>query len=153
MVWSYVTIHVKKMTAKYDPLVVTGTGMALGALPTLPAALIWMHVTGETVVFSANVILPVLYICLVCTAFAHYMWNHALSRGTATNCAAFYPFQPVTSMLLGVVLLGEECSVAFLAGTAMILFSIVLRQTGGHLPHLHRHKKCMLQHKKVQAAA
>lgn len=136
LVWSYTTIHIKKLTAKYDPIVVTGSGMGLASFATLPSALLWMHFTGETVHFSGSLILPLLYVCVICTAVAHLLWNYALSNGNASECAAFYPFQPVTSMLLGVLFLGEVCSTGFIIGTAMILFSIVIRQM--HFGHFHR---------------
>lgn len=136
LVWSYTTIHIKRLTAKYSPIVVTGSGMGIASVATLPAALAWMHFTGETVSFSGSLVLPLLYVCVICTALAHLLWNYALSREDASGCAAFYPFQPVTSMLLGVVLLGESCSVEFVIGTALILFSIVIRQMNFH--HFHR---------------
>lgn len=140
--WSYITtVPMRRLTAKYDPIVVTGAAMAVAALPALPASAIWMRATGETMHLSAGLILPVLYVSLVCTAGAHFLWNMAMARGAATGCAAFYPFQPLTSMVLGVLLLGESCSASFLTGAAMILFSILMRQAGA-VPtlHLKRHR-------------
>lgn len=129
--WSYITtVPMRRLTAKYDPLVVTGAAMAIASLPALPASAVWMHVTGEAMHLSSGLILPVLYVSLVCTAGAHFLWNMAMSRGAATGCAAFYPLQPLTSMVLGVLLLGESCSVSFLTGAAMIIFSILMRQSG-----------------------
>ncbi|MBQ3392925.1 MAG: EamA family transporter [Lachnospiraceae bacterium] len=130
--WSYVTIRIKKLSAKYDPIVITGSAMAIASLPALPAGLIYMHVTGETVRFSAGLVLPLIYVCLICTALAHLLWNTAMSKGAATGCAAFYPFQPLTSMALGIVLLGERCSRSFLAGAMLILLSIMVRQARFH---------------------
>lgn len=151
LVWSYTTIHIKKLTAKYSPIVVTGSGMGLASFATLPAALVWMHVTGETVHFSGSMILPLLYVCVICTAVAHLLWNYALSNGNASECAAFYPFQPVTSMLLGVLFLGEVCSTGFIIGTAMIIFSIVIRQM--HFGHSHRGHLGRSIHHPARAAA
>ena len=140
--WSYITtVPMRRLTAKYDPLVVTGSAMTVAALPALPASAVWMRATEETMHLSAGLILPVLYVSLVCTAGAHFLWNMAMARGAATGCAAFYPFQPLTSMVLGVLLLGESCSASFLTGAAMILFSILMRQAGA-VPALHfkRHR-------------
>ena len=54
------------------------------------------------------------------------MWNFCLAHQEAGHCAAFYPVQPMVSMLLGVVLLGEKITPSFLLGSALIIFSVVL---------------------------
>ena len=127
LVWSYVTIRIKKLSVKYDPIVITGSAMAIASVPALFSGLVWLRVTGETLHISAGLVPPVLYVCVICTAGAHLLWNTAMAKGSATGCAAFYPFQPVTSMVLGILLLGEKCSTGFLAGAALIILSIVIR--------------------------
>ena len=132
VLWSFIVIRIKRLTDKYDPIVVTGASMALAAVPALPGALVWMHVTGETAVISPGLLLPLGYVCVVCTAFAHLLWNKALSEEDATRCAAFYPFQPLTSMAMGILFLVEDCSMKFMMGMVLILFSILIRQMHFH---------------------
>ena len=124
--WAYATIHLKKLTAKYDPLLVTGYGMAIAAVLSLPTAWAFIRVTGSPVSFTSGLWAPLLYTCLVCTAFAHLMWNELLQKLPATYCASFYPLQPLTSMLLGVLLLGEEMTLSLLIGAACIVSAMVL---------------------------
>lgn len=124
--WAYATIHLKKLTALYDPLLVTGYGMAIAAALSLPTALAFIHVTGAAVTFTGSLWVPLLYTCLVCTALAHLLWNELLQKLPATYCASFYPLQPLTSMLLGVVLLGEEMTPSLLIGAACIVAAMVL---------------------------
>lgn len=124
--WAYATIHLKKLTAKYDPLLVTGYGMAIAAVLSLPTAWAFIRVTGSPVSFTGGLWAPLLYTSLVCTAFAHLMWNELLQKLPATYCASFYPLQPLTSMLLGVLLLGEEMTLSLLIGAACIVSAMVL---------------------------
>ena len=124
--WAYATIHLKKLTAKYDPLLVTGYGMAIAAVLSLPTAWAFIRVTGAPVSFTSGLWAPLLYTSLVCTAFAHLMWNELLQKLPATYCASFYPLQPLTSMLLGVLLLGEEMTLSLLIGAACIVSAMVL---------------------------
>lgn len=124
--WAYATIHLKKLTAKYDPLLVTGYGMAIAAVLSLPTAWAFIRVTGAPVSFTGGLWAPLLYTSLVCTAFAHLMWNELLQKLPATYCASFYPLQPLTSMLLGVLLLGEEMTLSLLIGAACIVSAMVL---------------------------
>lgn len=124
--WAYATIHLKKLTAKYDPLLVTGYGMAIAAVLSLPSAWAFIHFTGAMVRFDSSIWAPLLYTCLVCTALAHLLWNELLQKLPATYCASFYPLQPLTSMILGVIILGEKMTPSLLIGAACIVAAMIL---------------------------
>lgn len=124
--WAYATIYLKKLTARYDPLLVTGYGMAIAAVLSLPSAWAFIHFTGAPVSFTGSLWAPLLYTCLVCTALAHLLWNELLQKLPATYCASFYPLQPLTSMILGVAMLGEEMTPSLLIGAACIVAAMVL---------------------------
>lgn len=129
VVWSLATIHIKKLNERYDPILVTGEGMGLAALFNLPAAALYVGVSGVEISLTPSIILPVLYICVICTAVSHLMWNSMLARIPASVCAGFYPLQPLSSMALGILLLGEKVSASFLAGAALILAAMVVHLT------------------------
>ena len=124
--WAYATIYLKKLTARYDPLLVTGYGMAIAAVLSLPSAWAFVRLTGDPVLFTDSLWAPLLYTCLVCTAFAHLLWNELLQKLPATYCASFYPLQPLTSMILGVAMLGEKMTPSLLIGAACIVAAMVL---------------------------
>ena len=108
------------------PLTVTAYGMAVAAVFSLPTAFVESAVEGAGVVWALEPALWMAFVALVCTAFSHMMWNFCLAHQEAGHCAAFYPVQPMVSMLLGVVLLGEKITPSFLLGSALIIFSVVL---------------------------
>ena len=93
---------------------------------SLPTAFVESAVESAGVVWALEPALWMAFVALVCTAFAHMMWNFCLAHQEAGHCAAFYPVQPMVSMLLGVVLLGEKITPSFLLGSALIIFSVVL---------------------------
>ena len=126
VLWSFNSIFMKSLTSKYDPLTVTAYGMGIAAVFSLPTAFIESKVSGQGVTLSAEPVLWLLFVALACTAFAHMMWNFCLAHQEAGHCAAFYPVQPMVSMLLGVVLLGEKITPSFLLGSALIIASVVL---------------------------
>lgn len=126
VLWSFNSIFMKSLTSKYDPLTVTAYGMGIAAVFSLPTAFIESKVSGQGVTLVAEPVLWLLFVALACTAFAHMMWNFCLAHQEAGHCAAFYPVQPMVSMLLGVVLLGEKITLSFLLGSALIIASVVL---------------------------
>lgn len=126
LLWSYNCIYMKRLTRKYHPLTVTAYGLLAGGFFAIPAVAIEMAVTGQTIQLAAEPIGWLLYVSLVCTAFAHMMWNFCMAHQEAGHCAAFYPVQPMVSMLLGVVLLHEKLTVSFLVGSAFIIASVAV---------------------------
>jgi drug/metabolite transporter (DMT)-like permease len=129
VMWSFSTIYIKKLTAKYDPILITGLGMGIAALFALPASAVTVSADLLSSIWAmrGELLLPVLYICIACTAVAHLIWNYVLSKEDATRCAAYYPLQPLTSMLLGAIFLKESVSINFAIGTLFILAAMVLR--------------------------
>ena len=58
------------------------------------------------------------------------LWNYCLSRAEASTCSLFYPIQPLTSMVLGVLLLNEHMTVGFIAGAVLIVFGVLYSTLG-----------------------
>lgn len=129
--WSFGMIYIKKLTAVYDPIRVTGSGMGIAALLSGVTSIVWLKLTGKSVDLEPDILLPLLYVCVVCTAVSHLMWNMMLKRMDATVCASVYPIQPLTSMLLGVLFLGEKLTAGFLVGAAMILAGMMMHTMPG----------------------
>ena len=126
VLWSYVTIHIKKLSEKYPPLEVTAVCMGIASVFSLPAAYAYYRISGEALHMTSSLILPILYICLICTALSHFLWNRSLRKYGAAYCASFYPLQPIVSVALGVLLLSEPITVPFLIGLVLIIAAMII---------------------------
>lgn len=128
VLWSYVSVIIRKITQKYDSLQITTYGIIIAAICTMPFSL-WELMVTPNVQFDKSVILSMLYIGGVCTAVAHVLWNKSLSLMEAGACSLFYPLQPMVAVLLGWMFLGENISMNFILGglliTSGVLFSIL----------------------------
>jgi drug/metabolite transporter (DMT)-like permease len=124
--WSYVSVAIRRITQKYDPLQITTYGILVGAVCTFPFSLIELMITPATIQFDWTVVGSLLYMGLVCTAFAHMLWNRCLSMIEAGSCSAFYPLQPMTAVLLGWLFLGESIDINFLWGAILIISGVML---------------------------
>lgn len=126
LLWSYNCIYMKRLTKKYHPLTVTAYGLLVGGVIAIPAMAVEMQITGQGAAFAPEVVGWLLYVSFCCTAFAHMMWNFCMAHQEAGHCAAFYPVQPMVSMLLGVILLHEQLTFTFLLGSALIVASVAV---------------------------
>lgn len=124
--WSLASVLVRKISPYYDSLTITVTGFMVALVFGLPTAA-WelMHEGINIELFTAGHLAAILYIGYICTAMALLFWNRALGMLDATMCSLFYPIQPITSTLLGILLLGEVLTSNFLIGGALIICGIV----------------------------
>lgn len=133
--WSFVSVFIRSFTQKYDALTITTYGIYIAAAVTTPLMIWELLSTPNVDFFHPKYISILLYVGILCTAASHTMWNYSLSRMEASTCSLFYPVQPLTSMILGVVLLHEQMTLILLVGAALIVFG-VLYSTLGKEPHI-----------------
>lgn len=110
---------------KYPPLHVTTLCMYAGWLFLLPIA-------AANGLFNARpVFMPTAWAALIFLgtlggAFGFGLWIWALQRSTPSRVAVFIALNPMTAITLGVLLLDEPVTLAFLIGFAFVISGIVL---------------------------
>ena len=122
--WGAASVFVRKLTAKYPPILVTAYSMTLGLLLHLPTGVI-SAIRQPPHVDSVGV-LTLLYLGLVGSALSQFTWAQALSQFPAGTCSLFYPLQAVFSALLGAVILKEQFTAAFFLGLAFVAADVAL---------------------------
>ena len=70
----------------------------------------------------------VAYLSLMSTVLGFFIWNFALKHMPATSVASFIYLNPPFAAAFGWVLWGEDISIFFLFGSAIILFGLYLAQ-------------------------
>jgi len=124
--WSLTSVIVRLSCQKYDSITVTIYSMVVGLLFALPASVIELHYSAFRIAdLSPSIIIWIIYIGIVCTAGGLLFWNKALELADAATCSLFYPIQPLTSAILGVLFLGEVLSLNFIIGSALIIGGIL----------------------------
>lgn len=129
VLWSLVSVIIKKLSKRYDSFQLTVYGIIIGALFTFPIA-VFEIMTTSTIKFDIVVIAALLYMGLVCTALAHILWNKSLSILDATRCSLFYPIQPLVATLLGILFLNEGIDKNFVLGAILIVGSVIFNIVG-----------------------
>lgn len=129
ILWSLISVLMRKVTKKYDSLQVTRYGIGIAAICYLP-------VSGVELALSSQIqpdlacVLGLLYMGGICTGAAYYLWNRSLSILEAGTCSAFYPIQPLVSALLGMLVLNEKTGTAFWIGAGFIAVGIFVNLAG-----------------------
>lgn len=129
LTWALYSVLGHLASRRYPVLVTTAYATGIGALCTgllVPFELAALPVGALT----WPVWLGVLYLGVVSTAGAFYLWNKSIALlGAAVPSILFFA-QPVVGGLLGALLLGEQLGPAFFLGGALLAAAVVLTATG-----------------------
>jgi drug/metabolite transporter (DMT)-like permease len=125
LTWGLYSVLIKRLSQHGSVLEVSMYAF-LGGLPlSMTAAgferdlIVWHAINGV-------VILGVLYLGIISTALAMYLWNSALARLDAGIVSLLFFAQPVVGASLGVIFLGEALSHGFWVGAALISAGLLL---------------------------
>lgn len=124
--WSFMSVITRKVTSKYDALTITRAATGITVICNLPICIGEMCITGQRIQPDMLAFLGLLYLGLFCTALTLVLWNKSLSQLPASVCSAFYPLQPLTSSVLGVLLFHETTDLSFVAGFALIVAGVLI---------------------------
>ena len=124
--WSLTSVIVRLSCQKYDSITVTIYSMIIGLILALPASIIELKYSSFQISdLSPIILIWIIYIGIICTAGGLLFWNKALELVDAATCSLFYPIQPLTSAILGVLFLGEVLSLNFIIGSTLIIGGIL----------------------------
>jgi drug/metabolite transporter (DMT)-like permease len=130
--WGLYSVLVKRATTQGIPtLTVTVMAPAGGLLVAIPAMLWELTVGGESLnqimaAITPNLIGGILFLGIVCTALAVYLWNKAFEILDATMASLLFFAQPIVGAVLSAWLLKEPLGLQFFIGGAMILVGVLI---------------------------
>lgn len=122
--WGLSSVQVRKLTAKYPPVLVTAWGLCISLIFHIPTGIITCAVQGATVDLKS--VLVILYLGITGTGLSQYTWSKSLSLLPASTCSLFYPLQALFSALLGALILSEQFKPSFFFGLALICADVAL---------------------------
>lgn len=123
--WALYSVLVRVMSRKTDTLVVTLYAFLGGLLLTIPAALAELpgRPIGE---ITPGIVLGILYLGIVSTAGAMWLWNRAFALVDASIASLFFFAQPLVGALLGVLFLNQQLTPNLWIGGIMIGLGVLL---------------------------
>ncbi|MDR4983950.1 EamA family transporter [Bacillus cereus] len=123
--WALLSIYVKIASAQFSSLVIT-TYAIFFSLFFITPFMIWEIQSTSIEAVNTYVILGVLYLGIVSTAGAFFLWNKGLELMDASIGSLFFFFQPIVGSLLGWFLLNETLNSNFFIGGILIICSVLI---------------------------
>ncbi|AXK19294.1 MULTISPECIES: DMT family transporter [Bacillus] len=123
--WALLSIYVKIASARFSSLVIT-TYAIFFSLFFITPFMIWELQAASIGTVNTYVILGVLYLGVISTAGAFFLWNKGLELMDASIGSLFFFFQPIVGSLLGWLLLNETLNNNFFIGGILIICSVFI---------------------------
>jgi len=109
-----------------SPITVTYLTLAIGALPTVPIALLYRPLQSATAHWEPVRWAAALFLGLACSLLGYTLWNIALKRLPATHVTAFVFLNPPLAILFEWLWFGSVPSWGLLLGGAFVLVGVYL---------------------------
>ena len=123
--WALLSIYVKIASIQFSSLIIT-TYAIFFSLFFITPFMIWELQAASIGTVNTYVILGVLYLGIVSTAGAFFLWNKGLELMDASIGSLFFFFQPIVGSLLGWLLLNETLNSNFFIGGILIICSVFI---------------------------
>lgn len=123
--WGLYSVLVKAVNERATILQVGFYTFVGGLLIALPVAVLEAQ-TASIGSITPSILAGILYLGLISTALAVYLWNHSLSVLDAGVVALLFFAQPVVGIALGSSLLGDRLGLQFWAGATLVGIGVLL---------------------------
>ncbi|MBX3086643.1 MAG: EamA family transporter [Anaerolineae bacterium] len=126
LTWGAYSVLVRRVSANYPSLTITFYGLIGGLFVGIPLGIGELArpdaITGA---ITPGVVLGVLYLGIVSTSIALFLWNLAFALVEASVASLFFFAQPLVGVLLS-VMLGQQLTMQIAMGGALIVIGVLL---------------------------
>ncbi len=122
--WGLYSVLVRRVSAHFDTLIVSYYALMGGLILTIPAAA--LELTSRPVgAIDLGTVVGILYLGVVSTAVAMWMWNRAFALVDASVASLFFFAQPLVGTLLSALLLNQQMTTNLWIGSALIIAGVL----------------------------
>lgn len=124
--WALMSVIIKLIPSSYSQLVVTTYAIFTATVIITPFSVSQIEQAQLQTLLQPSIWSGILYIGIVSTAGAFFLWNKGLQMVDAASGGLYFFFQPLSGTLLGWLFLGEQVGITFWIGAALILSGVFL---------------------------
>ncbi len=127
LTWALMSVMLKLIPSRYPPLLINIYAVFVAIVCLTPINLPTVQqLPWQEIMNSPEVICSVLYMGAISTSIAFLLWNKGLLLMDAAASGLFFFFQPIVGTFLGWLILGEQITINFWIGSAMIFVGVFL---------------------------
>lgn len=122
---SVYTILSKPVVTRLGAIPATSLGFLIGAVLLIPFSLV-EYQQGSVIELTVSVVLAILFISTICTAWGYVLWNHCLTQVPASVLGITLYIQPVAGIMSGIFFFGEHLKLLDMTGAFFIFLGVTM---------------------------
>ncbi|BDG43247.1 DMT family transporter [Saccharococcus caldoxylosilyticus] len=138
LTWALLSVYVKVASTRFSALTITTYAILFALLFTTPV-MIWELYEQPVSFPSMIVVFGVLYLGIISTAGAFFLWNKGMEMMDAGIGSLFFFFQPLVGAVFGFLFLHEQIAASFYVGGLLIIIGVFIAVK--HPIHQHQSKE------------
>lgn len=137
--WVGFEIVSKKLFKKYSAFTIIFHITWIGAVTFLPLAAFELISSPESFAsFNKQAVVGVLFGAIFSSTIAYSAWQWGLSKLTASEAGFFLYLEPISGVIVSILLLGEEITHLFVAGSLLVIFGVIFAESRRKTHPLHQ---------------
>ena len=129
LTWALYSVLIRRVTGQTDILTTTLIAF-IGGIPICLPLSGWELVVFGSGEITLGVIAGILFIGIVSTALAMYLWNYAFVKLDAGTASLTFFVQPVVATILSVIFFKSQITPAFYFGGVLIALALLISSLG-----------------------
>ncbi len=128
LVWAFYSMALKKLNRTYTTLFITRKLFFYGVLSALPLLAMEETRISMDVLRQPAVWGNLLYLGLVCSMAAYFIWGITVKRIGAVRASNYFYLSPIISMIAAAIWFGERTNAIAYVGCVLILAGVIMAE-------------------------
>mgnify|MGYP002857647605 CR=1 FL=1 len=123
--WAVYSVLLKRVQGRHSTLSITRKVMFYGVLCASPLMLL-QTLTPISTLLRPDLLANMLFLALICSMAAFFIWNLVIKKIGAIRSSNYLYLDPIISILMGVILIGEKVTTIAVIGCALVLIGVIM---------------------------
>ncbi len=123
--WSVYSVMLKRVQGRHSTLNITRKVMVYGFLCALPL-MFFQPLTPLSTLLRPDLLANMLFLALICSMAAFFIWNLVIKKIGAIRSSNYLYLDPIVSIVMGVILLGEKVTTVAVLGCTLVLVGVIM---------------------------
>lgn len=123
--WAVYSVLLKRVQDRHSTLSITRKVMFYGMLCALPVMFL-EPLTPMSTLLRPDLLANMLFLALICSMAAFFIWNLVIKKIGAIRASNYLYLDPIISIIMGVILLGEKVTTIAVLGCTLVLVGVIM---------------------------
>ncbi len=123
--WAVYSVLLKRVQGRRSTLSITRKVMFYGMLCAFPFMFL-EPMTSLSTLLRPDLLANILFLALICSMAAFFIWNLVIKKIGAIRASNYLYLDPIISIVMGVILLGERVTTIAVIGCALVLLGVIM---------------------------